>query len=155
MKFVIIYFVLLAFLYFYPMKNMDTNQYIKDKIVVYVQGEVTEAKSIELDKYSTLEDVLEIIELTNEADVSSLNPLMVLKDQDVIVIPKITQLSKVSINYASMEELMTIPGIGESKATKIIEYRNMYGLFQTLDDLMKIDGIKQKTFDKLKEYICL
>ena len=123
--------------------------------MVYVQGEVKENKALELKKYSTLENVLESIELTNEADLSNLNPLMIVKDQDVIVIPKESEIVKISINYASFDELLLIPGIGESKALKIIEYRNTNGLFQTLEDLMKIDGIKQKTFDKLKDFICL
>ena len=50
---------------------------------------------------------------------------------------------------------MNIPGIGKVKAEKIIAYREMNGLFQTIEDNMKIDGIKEKSFEKLKDFICL
>ena len=142
-------------LYYWSIGSFDIENHTKDTITVYVQGEVKESKVLELEKYSTLEDVLDSIELTENADIDNVNPLMVVKDQDVIVIPKISENVKISINYATFDELLMIPGVGESKALKIIEYRNTYGLFQTLEDLMKIDGIKQKTFDKLKDYICL
>ena len=155
MKFLMICLVVLGSLYYWPIENIDIEKHTKDTIKVYVQGEVKENLSIELEKYSTLEKLLDCVEFTEYADIENLNPLMVLKDQDVIVIPRKSEIVKISINYATFEELLQIPGIGESKALKIIDYRNTFGLFQTLEDLMKIQGIKQKTFDKLKEYICL
>ncbi|MBQ1385486.1 MAG: helix-hairpin-helix domain-containing protein, partial [Erysipelotrichales bacterium] len=53
------------------------------------------------------------------------------------------------------EELMRVNGIGEGKAEAIIAYREEHGLFQCLEDLMKIKGIKEKTFEKLKDSLCL
>jgi len=50
---------------------------------------------------------------------------------------------------------MTLENIGEKKALKIIEYRETYGLFQSLEDLMNVPGIKEKTFEKIKDNICL
>lgn len=144
-----------AILYCLPMSNFDLSDYETDTIMVTVQGEVKEVKQLELPKYSVLKDALDCVQLTEYADINSLNPQTVLKNEDVIVVPKISELEKISINYASFEELLLIPGIGESKANKIIAYREEYGLFQRLEDLMYIDGIKQKTFDKLKDYICL
>jgi competence protein ComEA len=61
----------------------------------------------------------------------------------------------VNINSAGSEELQAIPGIGPSKAAAIIEYRETEGPFQALEDLMKISGIGEKTFEKLKAYIKL
>ena len=48
---------------------------------------------------------------------------------------------------------MTLPGIGESKANVILQYRDEHGAFQTVEDLMKIPGIKQGVFDKIKNRI--
>ena len=50
---------------------------------------------------------------------------------------------------------MNIPCIGKVKAEKIISYREINGLFQKIEDIMKIDGIKEKSFEKLKDFICL
>ncbi|PLR72699.1 MULTISPECIES: helix-hairpin-helix domain-containing protein [Bacillus] len=61
----------------------------------------------------------------------------------------------VNINSAGSEELQDIPGIGPSKAAAIIEYRETEGPFQSLEDLMQISGIGEKTFEKLKSYIKL
>ena len=60
----------------------------------------------------------------------------------------------VNINTATKEELMTLPGIGESKAESIIAYRQENGGFKTIEDIMKISGIKDAAFSKIKNYIC-
>ena len=62
---------------------------------------------------------------------------------------------KVSINNATAEELMTLPGIGESKAQSILTYREEQGAFQTIEDLMNIPGIKEGVYNQLKDYIVL
>lgn len=61
----------------------------------------------------------------------------------------------VNINTAGKEELMTLPGIGESKAEKIIAYRDENGGFSQTEDLMLISGIKEGLFNKVKDYICV
>ena len=63
--------------------------------------------------------------------------------------------SKVSINKASIEELMTLEGIGESKAKAIIDYREKNGEFTTIEDLLKVNGIGESLFAKIKENITL
>lgn len=60
---------------------------------------------------------------------------------------------KVNINTASKEELMTLPGIGESKAIAILQYRKEKGGFSSIDELMEIPGIKDGVFSKIKEYL--
>ena len=52
-----------------------------------------------------------------------------------------------------MEELKSLPGIGEKTAEKIINKRNELGAFSLLEDLMLVHGIGQKTFEKLSPYI--
>ncbi len=63
--------------------------------------------------------------------------------------------SKVSINTATKEELMTLSGIGESKAEKIITYRNDNGNFNSIEDLKKVSGIGNSIFEKIKDKITL
>ena len=60
---------------------------------------------------------------------------------------------KVNINTASKEELMTLPGIGESKALAILAYRKEKGRFSSVNDLKDIPGIKEAVFSKIEEYI--
>ena len=59
----------------------------------------------------------------------------------------------VNINTATRDELMTLPGIGESKAESIIKYRESFGLFKTAEDIMNIAGIKEKMFEKIRDFI--
>lgn len=62
---------------------------------------------------------------------------------------------KVSINTASLEELMTLSGIGEAKAKEIITYREENGPFTAIEDIMKVNGIGEKAFAQIKEDITL
>ena len=62
---------------------------------------------------------------------------------------------KININTASVEELCTLPGIGESTAKKIIRYREDNGPFEKTEDLMNVPGIKEAKFASVKEDICV
>ena len=62
---------------------------------------------------------------------------------------------KVSINTATIDELMQLPGIGETKAKAIIDYRNEIGSFQNIEQLKEVNGIGEATFDNIKENITI
>lgn len=62
-------------------------------------------------------------------------------------------MKKVNINSASKEELMTLTGIGESRAADIIRYRTEQGAFSRIEDIMNVPGIKEASFRKLKDQI--
>ena len=59
----------------------------------------------------------------------------------------------ININTASKEKLLTIPGIGESKAKAIIKYREENGNFISIEDIQKVDGIGSKLYEEIKVYI--
>lgn len=63
--------------------------------------------------------------------------------------------SGISLNRATEEELMTLPGIGRAKAALIIEYREQNGGFAAIEDIMKISGIKEGMFNKIKDKITI
>lgn len=66
----------------------------------------------------------------------------------------ITNVNKtININTATLEELMSINGLGEAKAKAIIKYREEKGYFKIIDDLLNVSGIGEALFEKIKEYI--
>lgn len=96
-----------------------------------------------------------------KADISSFNLDDVVKDGNEYYIPYIKKdnetnqniQTKININTATLSELMNLPGIGEAKAKEIIEYRSKNGPFRQIIDIMKVVGIKEGTYEAIKELI--
>ena len=61
--------------------------------------------------------------------------------------------NKVNINLADKSALMTLTGIGATRADAILQYRASHGKFKKIEDLMLVEGIKEKTYDKIKDCI--
>lgn len=136
--------------------KIDNDFSINEKeIIVDVKGEVKEEGTYKLKLGSTFKDLLELIELNENADISSFNLNNTLSNKQVIVIPAIKDNHLISINSASLEELMSLKGIGESLANRIIEYREKNNGFKELEDLLNVSGIGEKKFEKIKDYITL
>ncbi|MFJ7974982.1 helix-hairpin-helix domain-containing protein [Peribacillus sp. NPDC096379] len=110
-------------------------------------------------------------DFTSEANKDQVNLAQVVEDQMVILVPEIGDESvdgvitgpetslggssdgKINLNTATQAELETLTGVGPSKALSIIDYREKTGKFQSVEDLKKISGIGDKTFEKLKDSI--
>ena len=105
-----------------------------------------------------------------EGDAASLNLAELLRDGQKIYVPSYeetatwseTELSdeqiendRVNINQASKDALMTLSGIGESKADAIIRYRDEHGAFGSIEELMDVPGIKEGTYSKIKDRISI
>ena len=60
---------------------------------------------------------------------------------------------KININTASKEQLITLPGIGETLTERIINYRNIHGPFKSIEEIMEVKGIGQGTFNKIKDEV--
>lgn len=151
----------------------DTEQVNDESKYVYIdiKGAVRSPGVYKLPLDARVQDVVKTAGgLTEEADSSKLNLAEKLKDEMSIYVYKKgeqgsetsssggeqageTAEEKININTASTSDLQTVPGIGESKATAIIEYREKEGLFQTIEDLQNVTGIGEKTIEKLKEYL--
>lgn len=137
---------------------------------VYICGEVMEPGVYPLPEHSRIYELVELAGgLTEDAAPESVNLAQELTDGQMINIPSTedeqdfseagteagTDNGKVNINTASKEQLMTLNGIGETKADSILSYREQNGPFDSLEDLMQVDGIGQGTFSKLKDMITI
>ena len=65
------------------------------------------------------------------------------------------QSSKININSATIEELDTLPGIGEATANKIVNHRSEIGSFNSIEEIKNVNGIGDKKFQNIKELICV
>lgn len=144
---------------------------------VYVCGKVNAPGVYELPSGSRLCDAIEAAGgMTADACSSYWNQAELLWDGEKIYVPSqeeakaldppvgteqaevadgIAESGKIDINTASKEKLMTIPGIGESKADSIIAYRKENGNFDSPEDIMNIPGIKEGLYSKIKDYISI
>lgn len=62
--------------------------------------------------------------------------------------------SCININTAPVDQLQDLPGIGPEIAQRIVEFRKTVGPFKTVEDIMKVKGIGEKRFEKIKAQIC-
>ncbi|NLY79783.1 MAG: comEA protein [Lysinibacillus sp.] len=149
-------------------------QEIPTKVIVDVKGAVHFPGVYELSSDDRIIDAIQMAGgYLEDADTKYINHAQKLQDEMVIYIPKkgesfeeppsaqfITQVSstskqdnKVNINTADESELTTLSGIGPSKAKAIIQYREEYGPYKTIEELKNVSGIGEKTFEKLKDSI--
>jgi len=158
-------------------QESENQESINDsKIVVDIKGAVKAPKEYELKAGSRVRDLIEIAGgLTPEADEEKIYFSKILEDEQCIKIYKIGEevldseievekqqekgtgavdsKGKININKATVDELMTIPGIGQVKAQSIVDYRNENGKFNSIDELTNITGIGVKTLEKLRDKV--
>lgn len=125
------------------------------EITVSVDGEVREKGVRILHRYATIDDLLKQVELMPTADITALSRFTVLKNGDTIIIPKHSEIKRISINQATSEELCMLPGIGTQIASRIIAYRNEHGYFQSLEEITNVEGIGEIKFQRLVDLLCL
>ena len=150
----------------------EANESTLDKIIVDVAGAVNSPKVVELPADSRVADAIAAAGgLTKDADTSQINQAAFLNDGEKIYIPEVGEddsaasglntssiafkASKIDINTATSEELQTLSGVGPATAEKIISYRSDVGYFKDINELKNVEGIGDKTFDKLKDYIMI
>lgn len=144
-------------------------------IYVYVCGAVDSPDVYQAEEGSRLFELIEMAGgFTPEADVTCLNLARSVADGEQIRVltkeeaaKKMTSVSEnavtwtaeenglVNINTASLSELTGITGIGESRAQAIIDYREKNGGFRSVEEIKKVDGIKDGLFSKIKDYITI
>ena len=137
-------------------KEMETT------LFVYVCGAVLNEGVYELPVGSRVYEAIEMAGgFLENAAVTEINQAEHLEDAMKIYVPTVEEIlqqqlssgRKVNLNRASKEELMTLPGIGEAKAESIIQYRKTHGSFRKAEDIMKITGIKESLYEKIKDFI--
>lgn len=150
-------------------------------ILVHITGAVQKNGVVEVKENARINDVVEAAGgITEEADLSEVNLAYIITDGQKIYIPKkedkinntnniITENpganiikeetnteqknNIVNINKAGLEELMSLQGIGESTAWKIIEYRALNGKYKNIEDIKNVSGVGEAKFNAIKNFI--
>ncbi|OJX41441.1 MAG: hypothetical protein BGO78_01545 [Chloroflexi bacterium 44-23] len=130
-------------------------------IIVNISGAVTNPGVYELEKGSRLNDLLQLAGGANVGDLSNYNLAAELYDGQHIHIENSSESDlksstidiKVNINEADKETLMSLPGIGETKALEIIKYRDENGFYEEIKDILNVPGIGEYTFELIKDLI--
>lgn len=164
---------------FYISTNSTTIVEEAKEIIVHIDGEVINKGLVTLKEGSRISDAISAAGGTTPiADVSKINLAYELKDAQKVYIPSIYDLEEtiyiqndagsnvivsdnptsstlININTASKSELETLPGIGSSTATKIIDYRTKNGNFKKIEDIKNVSGIGEAKFNNIKDNICI
>ncbi len=155
-----------------PMES-TAEEAVQQQVFVDIKGAVMYPGVYELQPDKRIFDAIQLAGgYIENADTQLVNHAQKVQDEMVIYIPiKGEQLEdissnllmlplesqnksqKINVNTADAETLATLPGIGPSKAHSILSYREEKGRFQTIDDVRNINGIGDKTFEKIKDSI--
>ncbi len=122
-------------------KNINLSKKISDEMVIYIY---TAKELSNLNKESECH--------CDKVDISSCEGASVIISDNVSTSSSETK-GLVNLNTASKEELMTLSGIGESKALAIIDYREKNGGFKTKEELMNVSGIGEASYKKIESNI--
>ena len=138
------------------------------EIYVHISGQVYNPGIVKLEFGARVIDAVNLAGgLKKDADLDKINLAKKLVDEEKIYIPKIGEdiddniidiqntsegYVKIDINTCSKEELLSLPGIGEVLANRIIEYRDKTP-FKRIEDIMNVSGIGEKKFENIKEMI--
>lgn len=154
----------------------DNNNFdeIKNMITIYISGEVNNPGVVNIESDKRLSDAIDKLGgLTQSADLNNINLAMKIEDAKHYIVPKIGEEikndetinnenqnnnkynDKVNINHATVEELEKLTGIGQATANKIINYREEYGDFKSIEELKNVNGIGDKKYEQIKDEITL
>ncbi|NRF02306.1 helix-hairpin-helix domain-containing protein [Bacillus subtilis] len=146
-------------------KQEANNDESSETIVIDIKGAVQHPGVYEMHTGDRVSQAIEKAGGTKEqADEAQVNLAEILQDGTVVYIPKKGEETAVqqgdggkgalvNINTATLEELQGISGVGPSKAEAIIAYREENGRFQTIEEITKVSGIGEKSFEKIKSSI--
>lgn len=142
---------------------------VVENIVVDLKGAVNNPGVYVMEKGARIVDLIERANgFKKEADKDVINLARLLEDEMVIFIPhygeegseieQITMASsrdngKVNINRATAEQLEKLPGIGPAKAAAIISFREEQGTFKSIEDIVRVSGIGQKSLEAMSQLI--
>ena len=143
---IVLFFISLIYSYIKPsdvVENIETKQ----QITICVEGEYT--KKLSFSYKPQIKDVLNELQVEN---IYHFEETTQLASESVLYLPYGEHL--ISLNQASLEELMTLKGIGEKTAQKIIDYRQETP-FKMIEDITNVSGIGEKMYLKVREFLCL
>ncbi len=144
----------------------QTREIMPETVYVHICGEVISPGVYQVESDSRIYDVLLLAGgFTEGAAQEAVNLAGPVVDGMQVIIPSEEELLQekevlakqragmVNINTATAEELCTLPGVGESRAQDIIAYRTKHGLFDTVEEIMQVPGIKEGLYEKIQNKI--
>lgn len=155
MRYLLLFLTLIFLFNLKPIELSKINEVIDSEFKVEVIGHLKNPGLFTVKNFETFNDLLINLNLYEDSDIShySLNKRLI-KD-DLIVVKVVEEKKKVSINGASLDEFITLKGIGPIMAQRIIDYRNLNGPYKSLEDIKNVKGIGDKVFSNIIDFITL
>ena len=136
---------------------------ISKDIYVHIAGAVENPGVYTLQEGQRVEVAIQLAGIREDSDIDALNRAAIINDGQKIIVPVIgandtnqtITNEKLNLNYATLTQLMALPGIGEVKANAILQYRTRHGSFQTVEELLQVHGIGTAIYEELADQVCV
>lgn len=144
--------------------QIENNENKDFPIMIDIKGEINNPGVYETQEGARVNDIIQMAGgFTEKADERSVNLAQRVQDEMIIIVEKkgqenensysVNENQKIKVNIADASELESLNGIGKTKAEAIVKYREENGYFSSIEDLLNVSGIGEKTLENIQDDI--
>ncbi|MBO6047140.1 MAG: helix-hairpin-helix domain-containing protein [Erysipelotrichaceae bacterium] len=142
-----------SMIYSYRQPEKLEDESVTTEVTMILDGAFKTTGTVTIEEGMSVGDLIDTYGVKSNANLKAIDKNHIVHGEETLYLP-VKSKHTISLNHATKEEFMTLDGIGEKTADKIIDYREQTP-FETIEDIMNVSGIGQKRYEKYRDQLCL